>query len=279
MNTTCSMYEEWDRKVFSQKFDSKKDGLILSTIVIFFVCIRHFIIYRLGNIILNRTISNLDERKHIKQKFISALYRFFFYSFSISFELFILKNEKWILTPFEYTLDWKDNKVPELIRIQYFIQIGYYTTGLFFLFYEEKLKDFTIMVIHHIATIFLIIGSFKYNLFRYGIVVMAIHDISDPIMEFAKLNTYLKQILIANIVFSIFSLVFILSRLFIFPFLIIFPILYYLYLYRSVIFMIFDLFLITLFILHICWTYFILKMLKKIIVTKHLLNEDTRDDN
>lgn len=217
-----------------------------------------------------------DEAKN--QKAVSALYRFVFYFIALGCEILILRTEHWIFVPFEYTLTWKNNQTPLKIRIFYHIELAYYISGLYFLFTEKKLKDFTIMLIHHLVTITLIVGSFYYNLFRYGIVIMFIHDISDPIMEGAKFNLYLQNMRIANVFFVIFGIVFIIMRIIIYPSFIILPISYYAYIFNSKIFIFLCFTLAILLILHILWSRIIIKMACKLIMKDELLQADDREE-
>lgn len=44
-------------------------------------------------------------------------------------------------------------------------------------------KDFMMMLVHHLATILLIIISYTNNMIRYGTLVMCLHDVSDIFLE------------------------------------------------------------------------------------------------
>lgn len=223
-------------------------------------------------------INNNQQEEIRNQKALSALYRFLFYFFALLSEIFILRNETWIFVPFQYTLTWENNHTPPKIRFFYHLELAYYVLGLYFLLTEKKLKDFLIMLIHHIATIFLITASFYFNMFRYGIVIMFIHDISDPIMEGAKFNLYLHNMKIANILFVIFGIVFIIMRIFIYPIFIILPIFYYAYLFNCKMFLFFCLTLVILYILHVLWSRIIIKMACKLISKEELLQKDDREE-
>ena len=52
---------------------------------------------------------------------------------------------------------------------------------------------------------------------------MIIHDVADPIMEFAKMCIYARRQRMADVFFAIFAAVFILSRDVIFPMYLIIP--------------------------------------------------------
>jgi hypothetical protein len=51
---------------------------------------------------------------------------------------------------------------------------------------ETKRKDFKEYVIHHIATLSLLGGSWLYNFTRIGGLVAVVHDAADSLLELAK---------------------------------------------------------------------------------------------
>ncbi|KAJ3201280.1 Ceramide synthase 3 [Dinochytrium kinnereticum] len=88
---------------------------------------------------------------------------------------------------------------------------------LFSAFTEPKQKDFVALLIHHIATVVVIMASYVLGLYRIGAVIMLLHDVSDPFMEIAKMFVYTGRQKLADIFFILFALVFIFTRNFIFP--------------------------------------------------------------
>lgn len=273
------MYEEWRTRNFHPEFSLMED---IWPIIIFPIClifIRKYLKNNLTNFIMQKSGLNKEKQKEIYLKFSGSLYRFVFYTFAFICEILILKNETWCTEPFQYTLEWPGNQTPRSIRVFYIFELWYYILGVFFLLTEEKLKDFNVMLTHHLVTASLIAGSFMYNLFRYGIVIMAIHDISDPFLEFSKLNVYLENIHITNILFVIFSILFFTMRMIIYPGLILAPITYYSYIYGSKILLFFSSFLYILFGLHIIWSFIIGKMAYKLLVKEELLTKDDREES
>ena len=63
------------------------------------------------------------------------------------------------------------------------------------------------MFFHHLVTMILVGCSYLLGYFRIGVIVMILHDISDPIMEIAKIFHYGKNELVRcstnNIFYSI----------------------------------------------------------------------------
>jgi hypothetical protein len=65
---------------------------------------------------------------------------------------------------------------------------GRYVAGLFALVVlDTRRKDFLQMSAHHVVTILLLTLSFAASHMRVGAVVIVLHNISDPFLQFAKL--------------------------------------------------------------------------------------------
>ncbi|RXM95547.1 Ceramide synthase 2 [Acipenser ruthenus] len=127
--------------------------------------------------------------------------------------------------------------------------------------------DFKEQIIHHVATLNLLAFSWCCNYIRVGTLVMLIHDASDVLLESAKMFNYAGFTMICNSLFVLFTIVFIITRLVIFPFWIIHCTWFYPVLFFPPFFgyYFFNAMLIVLQMLHIFWTYLILRMVKKFI--------------
>nr|KAF6449824.1 ceramide synthase 6 [Molossus molossus] len=78
-------------------------------------------------------------------------------------------------------------------------------------------KDFGIMFLHHLVSIFLITFSYVNNMARVGTLVLCLHDSADALLEAAKMANYAKFQKICDLLFVMFAMVFITTRLGIFP--------------------------------------------------------------
>ncbi|KTG44249.1 hypothetical protein cypCar_00041217 [Cyprinus carpio] len=78
-------------------------------------------------------------------------------------------------------------------------------------------SDFLLMFLHHVATISLITFSYVNNMARVGTLVMCLHDAADILLEAAKMANYGKCQRLCNVLFVMFALVFISSRLGVYP--------------------------------------------------------------
>ncbi|EPR77836.1 LAG1 longevity assurance protein 4 [Spraguea lophii 42_110] len=148
------------------------------------------------------------------------------------------------------------------IKFQYIMELSHYLNSLILLFIEPRLKDFYQMLAHHIITILLIVLSYHINIIRYGIVIMVIHDCSDPFLELAKLFFYLNKQKAADNAFMVFGIVFFISRMIIYPFAIMAPAGYFFCIYNksSPIMVTCGILMVMLLLINIVWMCFIAKM-------------------
>ena len=79
-------------------------------------------------------------------------------------------------------------------------------------FFDVKRKDFMEMMIHHNATILLMMFSWTGHFTRIGTLVMILHDLADPLLELAKMFRYANYRRTCDSIFAIFSLVWIITR-------------------------------------------------------------------
>ncbi|TBU05620.1 TLC domain-containing protein [Hamiltosporidium magnivora] len=274
------MRHEWKNRILNTDINILSDTIYLLIIVTVMISIRKIIMTKLANKILQESGLKKSQKKLVETKFRGSLYRFITYSTFITYGIITTCNEEWLLSPFKYTLSWPNNFIPSKVKFYYFMEFSYYFSSLILLFYEPRMSDFYQMVLHHIITLFLIFGSYFKNLLRYGVTVMIIHDISDPFMEFAKLNFYLKKQRKADIVFSIFASVFIISRGILFPGYIILPAGYFCIEYSGGnIFLLLILAMAFLFVLNVIWAFFIIKMVIKFAKSGTIKGDIRTDDS
>ena len=96
-------------------------------------------------------------------------------------------------------MPWKMFYIGELpsmdITWLYYCQIGWYLHQIFcHLVLDVRKKDFLIMLVHHIATVLLLWGSWIYGYYRIGLIILLAHDPCDPFLELGKMFNYLNLI-------------------------------------------------------------------------------------
>ncbi|XP_023601039.1 ceramide synthase 6 isoform X4 [Myotis lucifugus] len=103
------------------------------------------------------------------------------------------------------------------LHYYYILELSFYWSLMFSQFTDIKRKDFGIMFLHHLVSIFLITFSYVNNMARIGTLVLCLHDSADALLEAAKMANYAKFQKMCDILFVMFAMVFITTRLGIFP--------------------------------------------------------------
>nr|XP_039271543.1 ceramide synthase 2-like isoform X1 [Styela clava] len=202
------------------------------------------------------------SRPSLQTKFCEASWRCMFYTLVFTFGMGTLWQTPWFWDNLQCWVDYPRQSVEQSTYIYYMLEASFYVSLLFTVMQDVKRKDFKVQLIHHVATLFLIGFSYAANFVRAGTLVMAVHDISDIFLEGAKCFIYIKWNNFADTLFIFFALSFLISRLVIFPFWIIhttyiksmwlfdpYPGYYF-----------FNALLMVLQVLHIFWSYLILRM-------------------
>lgn len=138
--------------------------------------------------------------------------------------------------------------------------MAFYWSLTFSQFTDNKRKDFWQMFAHHVITLVLISFSWVCNIHRVGSLMLVVHDCADIFMEAAKALKYAKLQKACDVVFGIFTITWIVTRLMMFPRLI------YACVFQSQqeffpVMIIFYCLLIMLQGLHVFWTYLIFQVI------------------
>lgn len=252
------MEDQWKVRSLESNFKPTQDTCIITIIVTILYIIRNAIV---KNYLLRLT-AKMNVKPEQKEKLFGSLYRGLVYTTLSCYGIFCLSQESYIFNFFEYTLTWKDNLIPKRVIFYYYLEIGHYISSIVYIFLEPKMSDFYQMLLHHFVTLVLLFVSYHVNLLRYGMVIMFLHDVSDPFMEIAKILVYSKRQRFADYMFLVFAFVFITTRCFIFPTCLVFPCYYYGFKYGlNRLFKALLCSLTTLYALNVIWSFFILKMI------------------
>jgi len=119
------------------------------------------------------------------------------------------------------------HRLPDPIRLYYYVELGCYIHQLMWCDITTSRVDAMEMIIHHVATIILLLLSYLTNHHRVGSIILLVHDVADVFLEFGKCINYIslnnakyKDICkkITDGFFACFMIVFFYSRLVIYPF-------------------------------------------------------------
>eukprot|EP00062_Callorhinchus_milii_P026610 gi/632988923/ref/XP_007883370.1/ PREDICTED: ceramide synthase 5-like [Callorhinchus milii] len=158
-------------------------------------------------------------------------------------------------------------------------EFGFYGSLIFSQFFDVKRKDFVVMCIHHHVTILLLTIAYVANMIRAGAIVLLLHDAADIFLELAKMANYAKWQRLCNTFFLLFAVVFIVTRLIIYPIKSVRSVFYESWeiIGPFRIWGFINLLLLTLQVMHIYWSYLIIRMVFKAF-HKGKVSKDDRSD-
>ncbi|KAL4222701.1 Ceramide synthase 5 [Mactra antiquata] len=152
------------------------------------------------------------------KKFCESSWQLLFYATSFIYGLSVLWHKPWFTRTTEWWTDWPLQHISNDIYVYYIIELAFYWGLIFTLVTDHRRSDFTQMMIHHSATIVLLYFSWIGNMVRVGTIVLILHDVADPWLAFAKLGIYLKWKTFTDVLFGIFVLSWLISRIFLLPY-------------------------------------------------------------
>jgi len=134
-------------------------------------------------------------------------------------------------------------------------QISYYFISLFFQIYYDP-----IMFIHNLLILSLLVLNQYYSIQNLGIMILLLHDCSEPFLYLAKLFKHSGNIILKNFFFLVFSFNFIITRMLLIPYI------YYLCIEKYGVVNIFTIQIVSLQVLNILWTRVIVNIGRRLII-------------
>ena len=186
-----------------------KELVVIPALTLFFVVVK----YSLPQFIVSAWQPNCSPQNSLKLQ--GSLWRLLSTTFSSIIGFLIMLNEQWFFNPSLYIIS--HTRFSSLMLFYYFFSIAFYFTEILTYHNEPVLKDRRQMLIHHFATLILLLLSESLGFLRFGVVILLLHDFSDPLMESAKLANRTGHSTIANTFFAFFAFFFFVLRLYVFP--------------------------------------------------------------
>uniref|UniRef100_A0A7S1PJT5 TLC domain-containing protein n=1 Tax=Percolomonas cosmopolitus TaxID=63605 RepID=A0A7S1PJT5_9EUKA len=151
------------------------------------------------------------EKKIIK--FQEQTFKCLYHCFVALWALWAFSDFRWWSSDIRYTMqtDVRLLKFSSMHKLYYIFQTAFHLHSLLYHYIERRnhVRDDDLqMQIHHMATIFLLVGSFHVGHLRIGTLVLYVHDMSDVFVAITKIFNYTKfrdgilVVLLSNLVLS-----------------------------------------------------------------------------
>ncbi|CAH8458967.1 unnamed protein product [Schistosoma turkestanicum] len=248
-----------------------------------------------------KLISNVGVTPEVSGKLIESSWKGFWFLcmwlFSLKVVFFSGRTDfQYPLCAFrdnKFTVGYFDIPTPPDYYWLYTLQLGFYLHSLWSVFFMDSWrKDSAVLVLHHCLTLLLLEASLLVRIHRTGVLTLFLHDICDVFLEFGKVNVYLRirhgktysiHMTIANIFFALFATSWVVLRLYLFPLKVLYSTSWGAYI--SLVgrenrgFLFFNLLLWSLFVMHIYWFTFIVRMAIRLLTSPLEACEDIREDD
>lgn len=247
-------------------FRYPRDVLIILLLSVAIIVVKNAVAMPTAAFVMRRL--GLDEWLSAakRRKFSVSFWKMLFYIGTSVYGYAILRNETWIDRLDGFAETWGVANTPRRMLFYYYLEFSYYFVESFYLLGEHAYKDFWEMVSHHAITMHLIVASYHRDLLRYGVAIMAVHDISDPFLELSKLLNYAEDTALAIPTFVCFMTVFVVSRLCTYTFFVAVPAVHYIWRreFDWVLYSIVPM-LCGLVVLHVIWSWMIVRLAVRIV--------------
>jgi len=242
------------------------------------------VLLTIARVYAQRTALKLARYLNVKEanKFSESCWKSVFYITSTTYGLAIVFTGDFFPETANCWRNWPNIPISPAFHMFELFQLGFYWHSLYAHFvYEVKRSDYWPLLLHHIATIGLIQGSYQLRFHRIGLLIVVAHDINDVFFEIGKIFVYLGKETITNILFVFLLISWVTTRLGIYPFMLI-----YSAVLESISIIPYDIapcwaplnvFLIFLLTLHIYWFGLMLRMAARVIRGKEKKIVDSRE--
>jgi len=145
-------------------------------------------------------------------RFCEQGWSFIYYSTFLGLGLSIYLNSPYSFNTDHLWIGYPYTLMSKQMKLYYIGQIAFFLHQIVVLHAEKPRKDYLAYLIHHIATIFLLVASYMVNGTRAGNTILVCMDSADLFLSLAKSLLYLKFSTVAEILFGVFVVVWIATR-------------------------------------------------------------------
>ena len=224
-----------------------------------------------------------EKREHVSRqklkKATETCWRFVFYCGMMSVGTYVLLSSDWGLDGSKWIhRAIEDHEFTWDMKLYYHSELSFYVSLLISQFFDIKRRDFYQLFVHHVTTIILLFASYCMSFYRFGVIILYLHDCADVWLEAAKIANYAKIQKVCDVLFAIFGTVFITSRIIFYPTYVAYSYFHYNTYENGVLMKGLVMLCYLLLFLHFYWGWLICKMAYRLIIVGKV-EKDTRSES
>ncbi|KAL1916351.1 uncharacterized protein VTP21DRAFT_5968 [Calcarisporiella thermophila] len=150
-------------------------------------------------------------------RFAEQGWTFIYYASFWSLGMYIMYHSPYWLDMRHFWIDYPHERFTPIFKSYYLVQLAFWIQQICVLHMEKPRKDHNAMLMHHLVTCTLIIGSYIINFTRIGNAVLCVMDFADILLPLAKILKYLKLQAICDFFFAMFVIAWVVTRHIFFP--------------------------------------------------------------
>ncbi|EON99591.1 putative longevity-assurance protein [Phaeoacremonium minimum UCRPA7] len=153
----------------------------------------------------------ISKKKEVT-RFSEQAWNIVWYGGSSALGVYLYYTSPYWLNMKELWTDWPNRELGGLMKAYLLWELVYYTQQCLILNIEERRKDHWQMFSHHLITIVLIYGSYRFGHTRVGNVILVLMDTVDVVLVVAKCTKYLGFTRVCDALFGLFMLSWFVNR-------------------------------------------------------------------
>lgn len=162
-------------------------------------------------------LKNRSVRPNLLTKFNESFWKFCYYLCAFAYGCWVVADEPWAFDTRQFWVGFPHHKLNGDVYAYYIGVLGFYWSLILSHFFDVQRKDFWQMFLHHLVTISLMSFSWFNNMVRVGCYIIVLHDAVDYWLEGAKMAKYCRFDRLCDVLFVIFTLVWLGTRLVVYP--------------------------------------------------------------
>ncbi|KAB0794981.1 hypothetical protein PPYR_11820 [Photinus pyralis] len=158
-----------------------------------------------------------QDKPSTLDKFCESSWRVCYYFCFFILGVFVLHRQSWLLDINECWNGYPNQNLDDDIWWYIIIAQSYYVSLLISQFFDIKRKDFWQMFAHHIITITLMTFAWILRLQRITSLILLVHEFADIFLDTAKILNYARCKKLCDVIFMVFTALWIITRLGVYP--------------------------------------------------------------